>query len=111
MADHEVERQAVVAGRQVANLRDLPKLGMRRGKRRTGPSMRSTRCTTSPAVLGREITARPVLPRRVPNPDRVGDENAPKTVVVRKPEAGAMSQAELASWPQCRRPDEYYREG
>src|SRR5690242_20744816 len=29
----------------------------------------------SPAVLGREITARPVLPRRVPNPDRDEDQS------------------------------------
>ena len=65
----------------------------------------------SPGVLGREITARPVVPRRVPNPERAGDDGAPKTVVVRKPEPGAMSQAELASWPHCRRPDGYYQEG
>jgi hypothetical protein len=65
----------------------------------------------SPDVLGAGITARPVLPRRVPNPDRAADQHAPKTVVVRKPEPGAMSQAELASWPHCRRPDGYYLEG
>lgn len=65
----------------------------------------------SPEVLGREITARPVLPRRVPNPDRDSDQNAPKTVVVRRPEPGSMSQTELASWPHCCRPDEYYLEG
>jgi hypothetical protein len=65
----------------------------------------------SPEVLGREITARPVLPRRVPNPDRAADHDAPKTVVIRKPETGAMSQAELARWPHCLRPGRYYLEG
>jgi hypothetical protein len=65
----------------------------------------------SPAVLGAEITARPVLPRRVPNPDRAADPDVPKTVVVRKPGPGAMSQAELAAWPHCRRPGGYYLEG
>jgi hypothetical protein len=65
----------------------------------------------SPEVLGREITARPVVPRRVPNPGRASGQDAPKTVVIRKPGPGAMSQAELASWPHCRRPDGYYLEG
>ena len=65
----------------------------------------------SPAVLGREITARPVRPRRVPNPDRAEDPDAPKTIVIRKPEPGAMSQAELATWPQCCRPGDYYLGG
>ena len=65
----------------------------------------------SPELLGAEITARPVLPRRVPNPDRDSDQDAPKTVVVRKPEPGAMTQAELASWPHCLRPGSYYHEG
>jgi hypothetical protein len=65
----------------------------------------------SPAVLGREITARPVRPRRVPNPDRDEDQNAPKTIVIRKPEPGTMSQDELARWPQCLRPGGYYLEG
>jgi hypothetical protein len=65
----------------------------------------------SPAILGREITARPVLPRRVANPDREADPAAPKTIVVRKAEAGAMPQAELATWPHCRRPAGYYRGG
>lgn len=65
----------------------------------------------SPAVLGHEITARPVLPRRVPNPERASDPDAPKTVVVRKPEPGAMSQADLGRWPQCLRPGDYYLDG
>lgn len=64
----------------------------------------------SPTVLGLEITARPVRPRRVPNPDRDEDQDAPKTVVIRKPESGMMSQAQLATWPQCRRPVGYYLE-
>ena len=51
----------------------------------------------SPGVLGQEINARPVLPRRVANPDREADPAAPKTIVVRKAEPGAMSQAELAT--------------
>lgn len=65
----------------------------------------------SPDVLGREITARPVRPRRVPNPDRDEDQDAPKTVVIRKPEAGAMSQADLGRWPHSVRPGDYYLEG
>jgi hypothetical protein len=65
----------------------------------------------SPVALGREITARPVRPRRVPHPDRASDPDAPKTKVVRKPEPGAMSQDELARWPHCRRPGDYYLEG
>ena len=35
----------------------------------------------SPVVLGHEITARPVRPRRVPNPDRADDPDAPKLAV------------------------------
>ena len=31
----------------------------------------------------------------MPNPDRADDQDAPKTIVIRKPEPGAMSQAEL----------------
>lgn len=62
----------------------------------------------SPAVLGSTIDARPVVPRRVPNPDRETNPKAPKTIVVRRAEPGTMSQAELATWPQCRRPVGYY---
>jgi hypothetical protein len=65
----------------------------------------------SPAVLGREISARPVLPRRVPNPDRASDPGAPKTVVIRKPEPGTMSQADLGHWPHSCRPGDYYLGG
>jgi hypothetical protein len=65
----------------------------------------------SPGVLGHEIIARPVLPRRVANPDREANPAAPKTIVVRQAEAGAMSQAQLATWPHCKRPGGYYRVG
>jgi hypothetical protein len=62
----------------------------------------------SPDVLGHEITARPVGTRRVPNPDREADPAAPKTIVVRKADPGALAQAELATWPQAQRPGDYY---
>jgi hypothetical protein len=62
----------------------------------------------SPRMLGREITARPVRPRRVPNPEREHDPKAPKTVVVRRPDPGAMTQADLAAWPLSARPADYY---
>jgi SprT-like family len=65
----------------------------------------------SPAVVGHAITARPVRPRRVPNPERDRDPAAPKTVVVRRPDGGAMGQAELASWPHACRPPDYYQGG
>jgi hypothetical protein len=65
----------------------------------------------SPGVLGREITARPVRLRRIPHPDRASDPDAPKTKVARRPEPGAMSQDELARWPHCCRPGDYYLEG
>jgi hypothetical protein len=63
----------------------------------------------SPGVLGREVTASPVLPRRVPNPDRETDPGAPKTVVVRQAEPGSLPRAELAHWPHSQRPGGYYR--
>ncbi len=62
----------------------------------------------SPEVLGREVCARPVGIRRVPNPDREHDPSAPKTVVKRMPDEGAMTQAELARWPISLRPADYY---
>jgi hypothetical protein len=65
----------------------------------------------SPGVLGHEITARPVLPRRIPNPAHETDPKAPKTIVARRAEPGALTQAELATWPHCRRPEGYYRGG
>ena len=65
----------------------------------------------SPAVLGREVSASPVLPRRVPHPDRETNPDAPKTKVVRQAEPGAMTQAELATWPQSVRPAGYYADG
>lgn len=65
----------------------------------------------SPAVLGREITAVPVRPRRVPNPARATDPTAPKTVVVRKAFDGAMTQAQIATWPHSGRPAGYYAAG
>jgi len=62
----------------------------------------------SPDVLGREITARPVGTRRVPNPARETDPSAPKTVVRRMPDPGAMTQGELARWPWSLRPSDWY---
>ena len=62
----------------------------------------------SPAVLGRDISARPVRTRRVPNPERDTDPDAPKTIVRRVPEPGCMPQLALARWPHSLRPDGYY---
>jgi hypothetical protein len=63
----------------------------------------------SPAVLGHEVDARPVLPRRIPNPARETDRSAPKTIVVRRAEPGSMTRADLARWPHSARPDDYYQ--
>jgi hypothetical protein len=49
----------------------------------------------SPAVLGREINAKPVYPRRV------GGKN------VRAPRDGHLSQMEIAGWPGSLRPDSH----
>jgi hypothetical protein len=62
----------------------------------------------SPAVLGRQVDARPVLPRRVPNPDRDADPAAPKTAVVRLAEPGQLPGQALARWPHSCRPAGYY---
>lgn len=59
-------------------------------------------------LLGREIVARPVRPRRIPNPARAHDPTAPKTIVVRRHEDGALSQADLATWPHPLRPAAFY---
>ena len=65
----------------------------------------------SPAVLGREIDARPVKPRRVPNPARATDPAAPATKVSREPVDGALTRDELAHWPAPLRPAGYYASG
>jgi hypothetical protein len=65
----------------------------------------------SPAVLGREVTAAPVLPRRVPNPARATDPAAPKTTVVRQAADGAMTRPQLATWPTSMRAEGYYDAG
>jgi hypothetical protein len=62
----------------------------------------------SPAVLGRGLDARPVLPRRVPNPERESDPAAPKTIVVRRAEPGQLPREDLARWPIACRPADYY---
>lgn len=62
----------------------------------------------SPDVLGREIIARPVRTHRVPNPERESDPSAPKTIVVRQPDPGALAQSELARWPHSVRPASWY---
>lgn len=65
----------------------------------------------APGVLGREATASPVVPRRIPNPARESDPAAPKTIVVRQPLPGQMTQDELAHWPTGGRPAGYYGAG
>lgn len=59
-------------------------------------------------LIGREINARPVRTHRVPNPARETDPSAPKTIVKRMPEPGAMAQLDLARWPQSVRPADWY---
>ena len=63
------------------------------------------------AVLGQDVNAEPVKPRRVPNPARAADQAAPKTIVVRRAEPGALTQAQLATWPHSVRPAGYYDAG
>jgi hypothetical protein len=65
----------------------------------------------SPAVLGQDVTAEPVKPRRVPNPAREFDPAAPKTIVVRRAVPGSLTQAQLATWPHSVRPAGYYAGG
>jgi hypothetical protein len=65
----------------------------------------------SPDVLGREVTARPVVPRRIQNPERERDPGAPATIVARVTDEGALTRPELAAWPGSLRPDGYYRAG
>jgi len=65
----------------------------------------------SPAVLGREVDARPLKPRRVPNPARATNPVAPKTVVARHTAHRALSQDQLATWPGSARPAGYYASG
>jgi hypothetical protein len=45
----------------------------------------------SPAVFGREVDARPLKPRRVPNPARATNPVAPKTVIARRTADGALT--------------------
>jgi SprT-like family len=61
----------------------------------------------SPAVLGHEITAHYVAPRRIPNPAHATDPNAPKTIVVRQPLEGALPQPVISRWPGSLRPPGY----
>jgi hypothetical protein len=62
----------------------------------------------SPQLLGHTVTASPVKPRRIPNPARETNPEAPKTIVARAGVGGGLSQAELATWPHCQRPRGYY---
>jgi hypothetical protein len=62
----------------------------------------------SPAILGREVDARPVLPRRIPNPERETDPGAPKTKVMRLAEPGQLPRKDLQRWPLSCRPAGYY---
>jgi len=59
-------------------------------------------------LTGQQINARPVRPRRVPNPARETDPSAPKTIVKRLPEPGAMAQLDLARWPHSLRPADWH---
>lgn len=61
----------------------------------------------SPAVLGHSVQAAPVKPRRVPNPDREHNPDAPNTLVRRLPLVGHLKQADLARWPYALRPDDW----
>lgn len=54
------------------------------------------------------VDARPVLPRRLPNPDRERDPDSPKTIVVRRAEPGQLARAHLARWPYALRARDYY---
>jgi len=62
----------------------------------------------SPGLAGREISARPVRTRRIPNPARESDPAAPKTKVARVADPGCMPQKALARWPHSIRPDDWY---
>ncbi|MGO9079033.1 MAG: SprT-like domain-containing protein [Streptosporangiaceae bacterium] len=62
----------------------------------------------SPDLTGRSILARPVRTRRVPNPAREADPAAPKSIVRRMPDPGALSQLDLARWPHSLRPADWY---
>lgn len=62
----------------------------------------------SPVVLGREISARPVRTKRIPNPARDTDPDAPKTIVKRLPDDGCLPQLALARWPHSLRPPGWY---
>jgi hypothetical protein len=52
-------------------------------------------------TCGFDIVAKPVHPRRVPNPERNANPRAAKTKVVREPEEGALTRKELGRWPHC----------
>jgi len=62
-------------------------------------------------LLGKEILAAPVTPRRLPNPDRDTTPEAPRTKVARVPLPGYLTQKELGCWPQTLRPAGYYKGG
>lgn len=77
----------------------------------TGPSHGDAWCRVitrlSPTVLGCEITAAYVKPRRVANPAHDTDPTAPKTLVKREPLPGALPQQVISTWPQSLRPADY----
>ena len=50
----------------------------------------------SPAVLGHEVNARPIKPRRVPDPARAADPAVPAHKVTRDPVDGMLTRDELA---------------
>jgi hypothetical protein len=60
-----------------------------------------TEITRISKMCGYDIVAKPVRPRRIANPERHDNPDAPPTVVVRRPDEGALTQRELSRWPQC----------
>jgi hypothetical protein len=62
----------------------------------------------SPVIGLGDILAEPVLPRRIPNPERGRNPKADKTIVVRKVRDGYLTQSEIGQWPHSLRPASYY---
>lgn len=81
----------------------------------SGPSHGDAWCRAitelSPIILGHEINAGYVKPRRIPNPAHDTDPAAPKTIVKRVPQPGALSQPAISGWPGSLRPADYYGAG
>lgn len=65
----------------------------------------------SPALLGHEVNARPIKPRRVPDPARAADPAVPAPKVTRDPVDGMLTGDELAHWPTTLHTAGYYASG